>query len=229
MTEIETSLPEPVWRAPDFITFTGVDAETEMARLVDIAALYPVEWGILLSIGKAGKEPRYMAAQKALGYLNSGLVTAAHVCGVYSQRIMNREPVPHFGLARRVQINHRDPDIEAARDYSRSTGFRVVLQTRDELGFPVGGAGDNRLEWLFDQSGGRGVEPEGWPPYPDNQFGARFGYAGGITPDNVVAKMKSIAATGPYWLDMESGVRDENDLFSIEKVRAVCEAVYGVR
>jgi hypothetical protein len=30
-----------------------------------------------------------------------------------------------------------------------------------------------------------------------------------------------------YWIDMESGVRDDQDRFSIEKCRAVCEAVYG--
>lgn len=34
---------------------------------------------------------------------------------------------------------------------------------------------------------------------------------------------------GPYWLDMETGVRDQNDRFDLWKVRAVCELVYGAR
>jgi hypothetical protein len=32
-----------------------------------------------------------------------------------------------------------------------------------------------------------------------------------------------------YWIDMESGVRDDQDKFSLAKCRAVCEAVYGAR
>jgi hypothetical protein len=32
-----------------------------------------------------------------------------------------------------------------------------------------------------------------------------------------------------YWIDMESGVRDDDNRFSLDKCQAVCEAVYGVR
>jgi hypothetical protein len=43
----------------------------------------------------------------------------------------------------------------------------------------------------------------------------------------------AVAAIGPmapyYWIDMESGVRDDDNRFSLDKCQAVCEAVYGVR
>lgn len=214
-------------RLPDSITFTGIDEKTDVAKLHELAMVYPVEFGVLISPKRSGNDPRYPGPKKALEFLNSGLVTAAHVCGGYAKSIMKREPIPSLGLARRVQINHPDPDIEAVLDFCRGTGNRAILQTRDELGFPF--AGDERIEWLFDRSGGRGQQPESWPAYPALSLNRRYGYAGGLTPENVVATLAEISATGPYWIDMESGVRDEDNLFSIERARAVCEAVYGVR
>lgn len=213
------------FRSPDFITFTGVDDATSLVDLFALSSVYPIEWGVLLSPKRSGNDPRYPGHEKALKFLNSSMVTAAHVCGGYAKAVMNREPIPHLGMARRVQINHVDPDLEAVVDYSRGTGFRVILQARDELAFPT----DLRVEWLFDQSGGKGERPQGWPPYPEYQPQRRVGYAGGIGPDNVRQILTQIGATGPYWIDMESSVRDENDQFDIAKVRAVCEAVYGVR
>jgi hypothetical protein len=41
--------------------------------------------------------------------------------------------------------------------------------------------------------------------------------------DEVLA---AVASTGPYWIDMESGVRTD-DRFDLGKCRAVCDAVYG--
>lgn len=213
-------------RQPDFITFTGVDAQADLVDLFGISSVYPVEWGVLISKKRAGKDPRYPNLMVAQSILDRPMPSAAHVCGEFANAIMSREPVPLFGTANRVQINHPNPDVEAARDWSRSTGYRIILQSRDELGFP---APTHHLEWLFDRSGGKGQQPESWPPYPVFQAQRLVGYAGGITPDNVAATLEAIAATGPYWIDMESGVRDENDCFDLERVRAVCEAVYGVR
>ena len=75
---------------------------------------------------------------------------------------------------------------------------------------------------LIDNSGGRGID-EDWVVYPNKE---KIGYAGGLNLSTVVAKTTSLMdndSVGEFWIDMESGVRDEDDWFSIEKVRAVLD------
>lgn len=49
-----------------------------------------------------------------------------------------------------------------------------------------------------------------------------------LRPENVAIALKDLGEKAlRYWIDMETNVRDENDYFSLEKCRAVCEAVYG--
>jgi phosphoribosylanthranilate isomerase len=54
--------------------------------------------------------------------------------------------------------------------------------------------------------------------------GLRFGFAGGIGPDNVKRVIREISAKvdAPFWIDMESGVRTD-DRFDLNKVRRVLE------
>ena len=78
-----------------------------------------------------------------------------------------------------------------------------------------------RVSALFDASGGRGIEPFRWPVSP---VSIRFGFAGGIGPDNLVEVLRDIGPReAPFWIDMESGVRTD-DRFDLAKVRAVLEA-----
>jgi phosphoribosylanthranilate isomerase len=95
--------------------------------------------------------------------------------------------------------------------------MRCIAQCR--AAFPD----DTSVDWLFDASSGRGIAPAAWPAHP----GRRVGYAGGIKPDNVLDVIRAgVGAAGPYWIDMESGVRTD-DRFDLTKCRQVCEAVYG--
>ena len=79
---------------------------------------------------------------------------------------------------------------------------------------------------LLDESGGKGIEaPFRMPSYLHN---VHVGFAGGINPDNVVAKVQEITSlphVNRFWIDMESGVRT-NDRFDLDKVEQVCELVY---
>ena len=76
---------------------------------------------------------------------------------------------------------------------------------------------------LFDTSGGKGLHPIAFPEYP----GHFCGYAGGIGPRNVLHTLDAInAPSDNYWIDMESGVRSDG-WFDLEKVKQVCEWVYG--
>src|SRR5262249_51125470 len=85
----------------------------------------------------------------------------------------------------------------------------------------MGATGEISLSWLNDSSGGFGREIEQvTPPDPD----IFTGFAGGIKPENVVKIIKLIEKENsnetPYYIDMESGVR-ENNLFSIAKCQEI--------
>ena len=147
---------------------------------------------------------------------------SAHLCGRYSDDIMaDREflDVPaDLSFFRRIQVNHAEPKTDRIIYFRNGWGrMRCIAQTREA--FPK----DTSVDWLFDASGGRGIAPAVWPPHP----GRLVGYAGGINPDNVLAVLAAgVGAAGPYWIDMESGVRTD-DRFDLKKCLAVCEAVYG--
>ena len=81
---------------------------------------------------------------------------------------------------------------------------------------------------LFDASRGNGV----WigdnklPTLPDRDI---VGYAGGIGPDNVTDLLERLESELPeyqnVWIDMESGVRDKNNEFDLDKVGQVLSEV----
>ncbi len=211
---------------PLFITFTGVDDATDPTDLVALADDYPVEFGLLFSPKRQGIEPRYpklstiewMADELPLRW-------AAHLCGADARDVVNGESSHHDGLMQcfaRVQINTADPAVKPSwvGDWAAKRNVRAILQCRGA--FPRVAS----VDVLFDASGGRGIVPNEWPDAVKTTF---CGFAGGLRPDNVKAAIESIQhrVSAPYWIDMESGVRDENDLFSVAKCRAVCEAVYG--
>lgn len=220
---------------PSFITFTGVDDATDLGAARELAAQYNVEFGFLFSPERQGNEPRYPSMRtvyKALMFASPRQRYAAHLCGGYSRQLLAGAKTAiddllpnHFA---RVQVNtaFRGIDTAAIAEWAQSVKAQPILQCRGE--FPA----DDNVSWLFDASGGRGLLPPAWPyAWPDRERPPLVGYAGGLKPENITAALPLIAKAArgvPYWIDMESGVRDENDRFSIEKCRAVCEAVYGV-
>lgn len=209
-------------RAPEFITFTGADDHTDVGEMQALSKRYPIEWGILFSPSRQGIDPRYPGGDAQSRFLWSGLRLAAHLCGGHSRAIMEGQSlVPgipvDLGYFKRIQINHGGPNPRRIEAFRKGWGPRCIAQTRAER-FPR----DTSLDWLFDASCGRGVTPAAWPPYP----GRLVGYAGGIGPDNVASVIAQINASGPYWVDMESGVRTDNR-FDLSLCRRVCEAVYG--
>jgi len=210
---------------PDFITFTGIDIQTSPTDLIGLAEDYPVEFGILFSPSRQGEQPRYPAlevVQRLL--LNYPARYAAHLCGGDARDVISKGAsrhdaiLPHFA---RAQINTADPTASpvAIGQWAAKNNIRAILQCRGD--FPRVAS----VDVLFDQSGGRGIAAAQWPQPVKTTL---CGFAGGLNPDNVAEHVATIGSVAThYWIDMESGVRDENDWFSIEKCRAVCEAVYG--
>lgn len=220
---------------PKLITFTGADDSTDVEQMMSLSLDYPVEFGILFSPQRTGhgRYPSERWVSKLIEVVgDSGLLTlSAHICGAYSRELLGTselaalEPILRSGAFNRVQINTADPSAFDKREtlflWGLRRGLATILQSRDSQRFPPG----STVSWLFDQSGGRGTSPEGWPTAPEESY---VGFAGGLKPENVAEAVRHIGTRQKhYWIDMESGVRDERDHFSISKCRQVCEAVFG--
>lgn len=212
---------------PQFITFTGADDRNDPAAMALLAARYPIEWGILLSPKRQGS-PRYPSLEWIRRFLavKPGRISA-HLCGAYSAALVDLHPLPgeideivtnHF---HRAQIN--GAPAHAARQltaWGAERMLQVILQA------PQGFPSDASVTWLHDGSGGRGISPDTWPAPPIPS--ARVGYAGGLRAENIAPAVDTISAVARnYWLDMESGVRDKGDRFSLTMCHDICELVYG--
>lgn len=211
---------------PLFITFTGADDQTDINEMKSLASQFNIEWGILFSHERegTGRFPS-MSFVRRLVAKRGHLRLSAHLCGTYSRFLLEQGATPiddliseHFN---RVQINTRQPilNYERIQRWSERVFVEVILQCRGD--FPASSA----VSWLFDASGGNGRSPLRWP----EARGAFIrGYAGGLSPCNVLEELGTIATgASNYWIDMETGVRDATDRFDLSLCRQVCEKVYG--
>jgi len=226
MPDTSSIPPSGHFMLPLFITFTGVDEFTDPTEMMALSSHFPIEWAFLFSPERQGKaeHPRYPRLDFVEDLVGSRLRhnrLAAHLCGAAARSVMQEGKTGYDALLNahfmRVQVNTAEPQVEAIAKWARGLSVFPIVQCRGP--FPR----DPRVHYLFDTSGGRGVAPQSWPGGLDTDCG----YAGGINPGNaaeVVATIGNSAST--YWIDMESGVRDENDRFSLKRCRAVCEAVY---
>jgi len=219
-------------RLPEFITFTGIDENTDPISLLKINADYPnlAEFGVLFSPklqGIGNRYPELEIIEEIVAPLSETLSFSAHLCGEYATRVLSNEtPNLPFELFERVQINTRNTfDAQKLLNFSKIIDNKpVIIQCRDEQTFPDN-LSSNKLLWLYDKSGGRGTRITAWPSvYKDNVM---VGFAGGITPENVSEILNEIDCPIPYWIDMETGIRT-NDWFDIFKVREVLTVVYGL-
>lgn len=228
------------------VTITGADDGVSVRDLALLSAEFPfVEWGILMSHKRCG-EPRYPTGGWIVGAKQAaratGMRLSAHLCGRAARAAMSGERLPTIVCEccfRRVQINgYLAPAGGAfAALTAKTPRIEFILQARSEESIQQVVNDAARIAGasvLFDPSGGRGVEPFRWPVPP---FGARVGYAGGIRPENIrnlvgeIAQARGLTASpaDAWWIDMESGVRTDDDRFDLARVRAVLEAVASTR
>jgi hypothetical protein len=232
---------------PEFITFTGSDATTDIQQMLALSNDYPnrVEWGILLS-SESGRL-RYPSLSWILHFVNAFknsnyLRSSLHVCGVYARSIMKELPkdenseyeacinsILEKGCFERIQINHRQPSIFHSVSFARANSVRPILQHKATWFPPY----DREfIDWIHDESGGNGLMPQQRPPH----FGpGLLGYAGGINEMNVREVCfdddseyhREMMHGKRYWIDMETGVRDSQNVFSIDKCRKILQLIYG--
>ena len=215
---------------PIHITFTGLDLQTPVDEVVALSKRFPIEWGILFHPDRQG-EGRFPPLDLIHSLLALNLNFAAHLCGGHARNVVHHAALPANIVAllnrfKRVQINTAERAVDPARiaAFAARFGARAILQCRGTERFP----GTDSVEWLFDQSGGKGRLADRWPV--PNATARIAGYSGGLGPDTVAVALEGISkqhpAQVPFWIDMESGVRTE-ERFDLAKCRAVCEIVYG--
>lgn len=219
---------------PDFVTFTGADDATLPVELAALARRWGqrIEFAFLYSIKKEGRANRYPSIARLDDLISAvtaeGGRTAVHYCGEIARKISDygsSSGAPLF-RANRVQLNLLGHDVSVANCRAWAGGRPIILQCGAD-GFP-----DNpQVSWLFDTSGGRGRVPVlGWPSPPDKArgHGRRFGYAGGLRPGSDWEAIGRAAVGQPYWLDMETGVRNRTtNQFDIKLCERVMLEVYG--
>lgn len=217
------------------VTITGADDWVSQKDLAVFSVAYPfVEWGILFSMTRAGVA-RYPSPDWVRELLRvkaepspQPMKLAAHACGSFARAIAEGDQRFHMDNAfARVQLNGIACGPMLAKAAAHLGAQEMILQAKDSEDLAVASLLTSHvpnLGVLYDVSGGRGLSPESWPVPP---HGLRCGYAGGITPDNVVATVETLLASrsaSDFWIDMESGVRTD-DAFDIEKVAEVLKRV----
>ena len=235
----------------DIITFTGIDERTPMTALKEIAERYPkVEFGVLIGDRTGGREVPIFPSFDTVNQLkfsgrDMGFRTAIHLCGTFARMALNWTPERNNDLLEivkgfdRVQVNlHPDSysteikQGELHQATKRLIQFadaikpdRVILQHRTSWdSVPTR---HPRIEYLYDQSEGRGLDGiDAWPqPSPDLP---RMGYAGGIGPDTIQRAMDFVKRyPGPrMWLDMEGRIRTSDWHLDLSAVEAVCKVAF---
>jgi len=230
----------------ELVSLTGADDHVTPESLAALSAQYPfAEWAILVFPEKEGT-PRNPSAQWREKFLSLGLHTAAHLCGTQIFRELLTPETSEARIAElsrysRIQlnINARRPefsDEEVLAIYRKllDAGLHLILQHHDgswriiqKFVADASPESLSRIALLYDASKGTGQRPEFWPPMSTVGSVPLFcGYAGGLGPDVLDEELPRIreAATAwrdlPFWIDMESGVRTNNE-FDLAKAEAV--------
>ena len=224
------------------ITFTGIDARTDLRELQAIQQQYPLaEFGVLTSYHWYENGNRYLDPELMDNLRRSGLHLALHVCGqaAHDAAVKEWEKIDELtkdclNIFKRVQLN-----ISGRKDNPEYCwiplviGQELIIQQKDRNNLAL--YESTLKHWkqdapyphrdvisvLLDASGGQGIDTPVEILKSDN----KVGYAGGISPDNVADKLTYLfenVSDGEFWIDMESGVRTD-DWFDSSKVRRVLE------
>lgn len=228
-------------------TLTGVDQQTDLSRVASLSANFPeAEFAILFSPERSGQQNRFPTFASILDMLDAGPIRwAIHLCGravpdfieaaiSEGAKGSNQDA---FRLANhpnvfRVQLNfafRRAKFTLSALDSAiHSLTIPVITQEhRANAGVSLGLKSPNH-QVLFDASGGRGIEATEWLPPIE---GKTCGFAGGLGPDTigrVLPAIQQIASGQPFWIDMESRIRNQNDCLDLDACEKVLNASQGI-
>lgn len=231
-------------RIPFCVSLTGPDDKVNIEDLHALSLVFPsVEWALLYLPGGEGRPRNPTPAwRKAFFDARVGGTSAVHLCGAAAFEQLRANELPSDVLRTdRLQLNinprridFQDDDIlaifESALGLSHRHGPSLILQLHEgteraiQAWLPTLDADDRaRVHILLDGSKGKGIRPESWT-VPEGLEGFSVGFAGGLGPENTAEVLSQLPArTSPFWIDMESGIRTDNE-FDLAKARAVLEA-----
>ncbi|MBK6616358.1 hypothetical protein [Ottowia sp.] len=246
--EVPTWVPASLLR---YVTLTGAGVNTPVTRMKALSKRFPwVEWAVLYSPDRAGKEARYPTFEWlqafALTAKRSGMNVALHLCGTAVQQLLEvtgsdrpyaDTPLkPLLELAQsfgRVQLNVRG-DVGDAPAFQRGIECisRCEERTRVVLQWNEHNAALCKWLWLqegfevlLDSSAGRGIERTEWHE-PGMDDLRRVGFAGGLGPHNLEAQLPLIheaAKRRVYTIDMEGRIRSDADELDLAKCETVLQ------
>ena len=222
-----------------YVSITGADDAVSVAALDSLGGEYPfVEWAVLLMPERMGQN-RFPSASWIRDFATNGEHPhkAMHLCGGGFLGFIAGDPdtLNLMQGFKRIQLNLEFGNVEGQYDIATlieqiktHPQHQFVIQyteKRQDILPLLKGIPNHAI--LFDTSAGRGVSPEHWPAPLEGHF---CGYAGGISPDNIdenLVKIARAAGETETWIDMESGVRTDDQL-DLEKVRRVLESTLGI-
>lgn len=217
------------------VTFTGANDNTDLQDLMNLHNEFPfVEWGVLVSKSQEGTA-RFPTRNwvRDIPKHASGFFSM-HLCGSWLRDLLMGQitfPLDFAHRFSRMQLNFHGGDIKWDRDEfvhalaslpMREFIFQIDGNKGQEI---LAAVEDDRQSFtccpLHDLSHGAGISPDKWPE-PLNTY--YEGYAGGLGPDNLTKQLTALQGVvgriQPIWVDMETKVRSEDDLyFDLFKVR----------
>lgn len=227
------------------ITFTGIDEHTDARWLKDISRQFPkVEFGMLMAAEPTKHPNRYpnpkgRAANEFYDAAingNPSFCLSAHLCGSLARNAAAGDwgPIlhycPDFYVFNRCQLNiSRLSDVSCVKGIIYYSLNEMIIQQRDagncDLFLSIPDKED--ISVLLDGSGGKGVYAE--PAVLKGPY--KVGYAGGLNAGNIRQYLETLLGNGDvgdFWVDMESGVRDEDDWLCPDKVEAVLKNIEDI-
>lgn len=223
------------------ITFTGIDEYANKSDIVNLSREFPiVEFGLLTAKNWKENSTRYPNPEIMHDLYAPNVNYSLHLCGRFARKALindytdvYQELSDTLKYYSRLQINvsnmtdkptyHTEPPHENIKQIIVQTPNNERMDLYNHLAL-----NSDKCVPLFDMSGGRGL----YQPTTLESFNFNapyYGIAGGIDKHNCQQVVNNILVFDtqqrPFWIDMESGIRDENDKFSIEKCYDVCKAL----
>ena len=227
------------------VTVTGADDSVDINKMFEIQEKYPfVEWGILLSekysLGDgAGRFPSKKWLQELINsnsISRTKLNLSGHICGKWvTKTLLGEFPCletihgnfpdyfTRFQLNTHAELHKVDFDkLDLVLKKLRSNVQSVIFQLDgvNDIMVPMWKRNHRNISGLFDLSHGAGILPSAWPKPIEGMY---CGYAGGLSPDNVIEQLEKIViANGDdkeTWIDAETLLRSpDNRTFDLDKV-----------